>query len=229
MPLNKRTGNMFSFVTHTWNPISGICPHNCAYCYMKNMRKQYPKLNEPLHFNRSYLKDNLGENNYIFIGSSTDIFCKQVENDWLLHTFAKAIGYNNKYLLQTKNPIRYLKHLDDFIPSKFVFSTTIETNYFFPKIMNNCPAPYKRIMSMMALPKEYKRMVTIEPIIKFDLTELVAMVLSIHPEQVNIGADSDNNGLPEPTGKETKKLIETLEKYTTVEIKPNLKRILNDK
>ena len=55
------------------------------------------------------------------------------------------------------------------------------------------------------------------------------MVLSIHPEQVNIGADSDNNGLPEPTGKETKKLIETLEKYTTVEIKPNLKRILNDK
>jgi len=226
MPLNKATGNMFSFITHTWNPIQGICPHGCAYCYMINQRKHYPKLNVPLHFKKKYLKDNLGENNYIFIGSSTDIFAKQVENDWLLHTFCKAIGYRNKYLLQTKNPARYLKHLDDFIPAKFILSTTIETNYYFPKIMHNTPTPYARAYNMAALPKEYKRMVTIEPIMKFCLDELVAMVLSVNPEQINIGANTSNNELPEPSGREVQKLIETLEKYTKVLLKPNLSRIL---
>ena len=35
MGLNKQKGNMYAFVTHTWNPIRGKCPHDCSYCYMK--------------------------------------------------------------------------------------------------------------------------------------------------------------------------------------------------
>jgi DNA repair photolyase len=38
MPLNPSKGNMYPFVTHTWNPIRGKCPHDCSYCYMKNDR-----------------------------------------------------------------------------------------------------------------------------------------------------------------------------------------------
>src|SRR3990167_1900105 len=30
--LNKQKGNMYGFVTHTWNPIKGKCSHNCSYC-----------------------------------------------------------------------------------------------------------------------------------------------------------------------------------------------------
>jgi hypothetical protein len=52
------------------------------------------------------------------------------------------------------------------------------------------------------------------------------MVLSFNPEQVNIGANSGKILLPEPSGRETRKLIETLEKYTKVILKPNLLRIL---
>ena len=33
--LNKQKGNMYGFVTHTWNVIKGKCPHDCEYCYMK--------------------------------------------------------------------------------------------------------------------------------------------------------------------------------------------------
>ena len=33
LPLNVAKGNMYEFVTHTWNPIKGICPHGCKYCY----------------------------------------------------------------------------------------------------------------------------------------------------------------------------------------------------
>ena len=35
MALTKSRGNMYPFVTHTWNAIKGICFHDCPYCYMK--------------------------------------------------------------------------------------------------------------------------------------------------------------------------------------------------
>ena len=33
MALTKSRGNMYPFVTHTWNAIKGICFHDCPYCY----------------------------------------------------------------------------------------------------------------------------------------------------------------------------------------------------
>jgi len=222
--LNKVKGNMFGFITHTWNPIAGICPHKCTYCYMKKMRR-FPVHNVPLHYKSNYMKDNLGKNNFIFIGSSTDIFANEVKNDWLLNVFCKAISYNNTYLLQTKNPLRYLLHLDDLIPQKFILSTTIETDRYYTD-MGKTPPAKSRALAMKNLPKEYRRMVTIEPIMKFNLKTLVKLVLSFKPEQINIGADSGCNDLYAPTIGETIKLIETLKKETTVYIKPNLEKII---
>ena len=34
--LNVAKGNMYGFITHTWNPIKGHCYHQCSYCYMNN-------------------------------------------------------------------------------------------------------------------------------------------------------------------------------------------------
>jgi hypothetical protein len=34
-------GNMYAFVTHTGNPIKELCPHDCSYCYMKPIYKDY--------------------------------------------------------------------------------------------------------------------------------------------------------------------------------------------
>jgi len=223
MPLNKTKGNMFDFITHTWNPIKGACSYNCLYCYMKKWGEGRLKT---ARFVESEMKTNLGENNFIFIGSSIDIFGYNIDHRWLADIFCKAIGYKNNYLLQTKNPKRYINYLVDLIPSKFVLSTTIETNYHFPEIMNNSPDPYCRSLAMNNIPKDYRKMVTIEPIMKFDLSEMVAMVMSFDPEQINIGADTLKRGLPEPTAKEVLKLIEVLEKYKRIKIKPNLNRIL---
>jgi DNA repair photolyase len=39
MPLNRAKGNMFDFISHTWNPIKGACFHDCEYCYMKRCEK----------------------------------------------------------------------------------------------------------------------------------------------------------------------------------------------
>ncbi len=226
MSLNKAKGNMFDFITHTWNPIAGICPYDCAYCYMKKLRKQYPQLNAPLHYNKDYLQDNLGQGNFIFIGSSTDIFSHDVKNDWLLDVFCKANWYDNQYLLQTKNPLGYHAYFDDIDSRRFILSTTIESNNFFYKFMGNTEYPSSRALAMKNIFPEYRRMVTVEPIMDFDLTSFIKMLLSFGPEQINIGADTGNNNLPEPSAKKIMRLIKTLKKETKVVIKPNLKRII---
>ena len=66
MSLVKAQGNMYPFVSHTWNPIKGRCLHNCPYCYVKSSRaKRYYK--EDPYLSEKELKVNLGKNNYIFI------------------------------------------------------------------------------------------------------------------------------------------------------------------
>ncbi|KAA3831269.1 hypothetical protein F3F35_14090, partial [Bacteroides ovatus] len=62
MALNKSTGNMYAFVSHTYNPLKGECEHSCAYCFMR--RKL---LLPPLHLELKELKVNLGEGNFIFV------------------------------------------------------------------------------------------------------------------------------------------------------------------
>ena len=72
----------------------------------------------------------------------------------------------------------------------------------------------------------FTRYVTIEPIMDFDLELFVDMIREYEPEQVNIGADSGNNGLPEPSAEKIAMLIEELEKFTTIANKHNLSRIM---
>ena len=233
MGLNVSTGNMFDFVTHTWNPIKGACQHDCIYCYMKRWGEG--RLKAP-RFVKSELKTDLEDNNFIFIGSSIDIFAPDIPADWIIQLLCKTeIHDKNKYLLQTKNPMRYF----DFLPNKttidygnirpenFILSTTIETDVYMPEIMRNSPPPFYRAQKMAELPKEYKRMVTIEPIMKFNLPRLVAFITKFKPEQINIGADTMNKKLPEPSKMEILKLAETLGAISKkVYLKSNLKRIL---
>ena len=73
----------------------------------------------------------------------------------------------------------------------------------------------------------YKTMVTIEPIIDFDLNPFVKMIAKCKPEWVNIGADSKSHGLPEPSAQKVWKLIFALEDAgIEVKQKSNLKRLM---
>jgi len=61
----------------------------------------------------------------------------------------------------------------------------------------------------------------------FDLIQMVNLIIITKPEKVYIGADSKNHHLPEPSKDKVLALIEELEKFTIVEQKTNLSRILN--
>ena len=72
----------------------------------------------------------------------------------------------------------------------------------------------------------FKKYVTIEPIMDFDLPKFAQMIEMCNPVQVNIGADSGGHKLPEPPKEKVLGLISELEKFTKVVLKKNLNRIL---
>ena len=216
MALNKQTGNMYSFVTHTWNPIRGRCPHDCSYCYMK----AYPQ--PELHFANHEMKTNLGEGNFIFVGSSCDMWADEVPFEWLTLAVRNCYAYRkNKYLYQTKNPSRFseFEYPDDM---DVVFGTTIESNRY--STFSKAPSPLMRKQAIQGI--KLPKMVSIEPVMDFDIDILIDWVRQIAPEFVSIGADSKRHNLPEPTPDKVLALIEELSKITIVKVKDNLRRLM---
>jgi DNA repair photolyase len=217
MGLNPSKGNMYDFVTHTWNTVKGICPHGCAYCYMHRFNNQ-----KPVRFDAKELKTDLGEDNFIFVGSSCDLFAGSIPCHWTDNTLEHCRKFDNRYLFQSKNPRSMARC---FLPEGAVVCTTIETNRWYPKIMGTTPYPEDRAEGM-AIFDSFSRYVTIEPIIDFDIEPLIELIKRCEPEQVNIGADSGGNGLPEPDSGKILSLIEGLGKFTKIARKNNLARLL---
>jgi hypothetical protein len=93
--------------------------------------------------------------------------------------------------------------------------------------MGNTPTPWERAQEMNNIHQiGFKTMVTIEPILDFDIKELYQLVKMCKPFQVNIGADSCHHNLPEPPKEKIIELISELEKFTTVYKKNNLRRLM---
>jgi len=223
MALNKQKGNMYGFITHTWNTVKGKCPHDCSYCYMKAHGEQ-----KDLHFDEKELNTDLGGRNFIFVGSSCDMWAESVPDEWIAKTIEHCRKYqNNNYLFQTKNTARFVEFLEhDTFPLGTVLCTTIETNRNYPQ-MGTAPNTHERAIWLGSRElRTYAKMVTVEPVMDFDLFELSFLVRRTGAVQVNIGADSKGHGLPEPSYDKINNLIDTLPEWIRVIQKPNLKRIM---
>lgn len=221
MALNKVKGNMYDFITHTWNTVKGKCFHDCHYCYMKRFRNQ-----PELHFDEKELKTDLGEMNYIFVGSSCDMWHPLNKESWIVDTLDHCNQFANRYLFQSKDPSGFYTW-KDYIPASSILCVTLETNRIYPQ-MGKTPSLHERSL-IMSMNKNFNKMVTVEPIFDFDLDIFVDLIKQCNPNvQVNIGADSGAHKLPEPEPEKIRELIKELEKFTTVKLKSNLKRLLPD-
>lgn len=210
---------MYPWLTHTWNPIRGKCPHSCVYCSIEDMARRFKKPQLPIRLDETELKTNLGEGNYIFVGSSTDMFAKEVPSDWIYKVLEYCKDFDNKYLFQSKNPERFQEFIHSF-PKNTILGTTLETNR--DEKISKAPSPYLRKQFMVL---EYDTMVSIEPVIDFDLDVMIKWIKEINPEFVSIGADSKGHGLPEPSWKKVQELIKGLKGFTEIKIKDNLERL----
>ena len=212
--LNESKGNMYEFVTHTWNTVKGECYHDCSYCYMK----RWGKLN-PVRFDEKELKTDLGTGNFIFVGSSCDMWAQDIPQEWILKTLEHCGKFDNQYLFQTKNPA-YIRRI---LPPGSSVCITLETNRHYPEIMRNSPTPIERVQQARFI--RHPLYLTIEPILDFDIEYFVGMIMECEPIQVNIGADSGHHKMPEPSKEKILELIEELQKFTTIHRKTNLSRI----
>ncbi len=214
--MNKQKGDMYNFCTHTWNPIRGVCDFGCSYCYMR--RFDLPAL----RLDVKSMKEDLGKDNFIFVGSGTDMWCPGVPDVWIREVMRKCRKFpGNEYLFQTKDPKRMTNWIFGF---PRYLGTTIETNR--KNDISKAPDVESRAFGMNELKGLGERtMVTIEPIMDFDLTEMVDLVRLCQPSWVNIGADSKGSGLPEPEPEKIEQLIDELGTFTDVKIKKNLSRL----
>lgn len=218
MGLNISKGNMYEFITHTWNTVKGECLHNCTYCYMK----RFGKLNS-VRFDEKELQTNLGEGKFIFVGTSCDMWADNIPNEWIFKTLVHCNKFNyNNYFFQTKNPANIRRIL----PANSSVCVTIETNRHYPKIMNNCPTPQQRVEQIKYI--RHPLYITIEPLLDFDLAEFVEMLKECNPIQVNVGADTGKNNLPEPSKEKVINLVDELKKFTIIHNKRNLNRIIEN-
>jgi protein gp37 len=176
---------------------------------------------KPLRLDEREMKTDLGSDNFIFVGSSCDMFADDVPDKWIERVLFYTHDFpDNKYLFQSKNPERFLEYDHAFSD---MLGTTMESNRVYP-CMGNAPPPEDRAAAMDRLAQE--TFVTIEPILDFDFDKFVGIIGSANPECIFIGADSGNNRLPEPPKEKVLKLIAELEKFTKVGLKKNLGRLL---
>lgn len=212
---------MYEFVTHTWNTIKGRCSHDCVYCYMKIF-----KLN-PVRIDMSEFKTDLGEYNHIFVGSSCDMFNPSIPTHWIQKTLQHCMKFEkNRYLFQSKNPARFHQFMT--YPKEVIFCTTIETNRVLKdRFISAAPPVEKRVAAIRTLPPRYTKMLTIEPIMDFDLDKMVELIRHSKATHINIGADSKGHGLPEPRPEKIIALMNYLKNANfRVTGKENLNRIL---
>jgi hypothetical protein len=125
--------------------------------------------------------------------------------------------------LQSKNPKRFLEFINHPIMERVVFCTTIETNRFYPEIMNNAPKIGERVEAMEEIASlERSTMVTAEPLMQFDHEEMASFIRKCKPKLVNIGRNSCRRiVLPEPTQEEVQQLIAELKSFAKVNVKDN--------
>jgi len=230
----KSNGNMYEWITHTANPLTGECVHKCSYCYVNKLKHAKPAIKAKYSgiptISENGMKQISGKNKTIFVVDMGDLFADHVDIEIIRTILKKCASKNeNTYLFQTKN-IQRVSNSKDIIKMLYqiksvILSTTIESNIRY-KQMGNSPELLSRIKAIKFLEQYFATQITIEPIMDFNLGFFTKMLKDANVSQINIGADSGKNNLVEPDKDKILELISELEKFTIIKRKSNLNRLL---
>jgi protein gp37 len=112
--LNK---TKIDWADYTWNPIKGLCPEACWYCYARAMYRRF-KLDERLEFHvtRGEIAkmDRLPDLSRIFICSTMEIFHPSVKVLWRDRIFQTIEMFpKHTFIILTKRPERIDRPMPD--------------------------------------------------------------------------------------------------------------------
>ncbi len=222
--------------TKTWNPFKG-CLFDCVYCqpsFKQQAKRQKHNCTDCYNYVPHYHPGRLNKIPVaptIFVCGNSDLsFCRP---DYMLEII-EAIKKHNKrkpgktYFFQSKRPEYFKPFLSD-LPTNAIILTTLETNRDkgYHQI-SKAPIPTVRYNQFENL--DYPRkVVTIEPVLDFDLDVFVDWLKIINPEYVWLGYNSwpKQVQMPEPDEEKMVKLIIEL-KENNIPIKAKDLRNLNN-
>ncbi len=96
---------------YTINPVKGLCPMACPYCYARRMYKRF-KRNPEIRFDESWIPDlaNLKKPSRIFVGSTIELFGDWIKYWWLKTVFDFVLLYpQHTFIFLTKQPQNLIK------------------------------------------------------------------------------------------------------------------------
>jgi hypothetical protein len=221
--------------TKTWNPFLG-CEYNCVYCkpsFQATIARftrlsgrdcdaclQYQPHEHPERLTR------IPSARIIFVFGDGDItFARPEFVGFTIQKIKECLlqGARKTFYFQSKNPTCFKQYLDDLRPiqENVVLLTTLETNRDegYEKI-SKAPPPSERFADFAALDWS-RKIVTVEPVMKFDLDEFVSHILIATPEAVYLGYNSRplKVQLPEPPQEKFWALQQALSEFTEVRLK----------
>lgn len=96
----------------TINPVKGLCPMACSYCYARRMYKRF-HWNPEVRYDPNVMLDTSNINNpsKIFVGSTMELFGDWVKPEWLKSIFdwVKTDVGIHTYIFLTKQPHNLVK------------------------------------------------------------------------------------------------------------------------
>ena len=203
--MDQKKNNMYKLSVSQWSPFAG-CKHDCIYCKSSFQRqlKRWAKKNcsgcyefGP-HAHDERLEQSLPNTKhmqFIFTCSSGDIACCD-DIAYLERIIDRIRQERNKtFLIQSKDPKTFNRTV---FPKNDVLGTTLETNRDeLCERVSKAPKPSQRYKDFLEVAHDLK-MLTIEPVMDFDLDVMVDWAENINPCMVWLGYDSGKNHLPEP-------------------------------
>ncbi len=215
------------------------CTMQCSYCNVRSLVEKrlkdapkYARGMEPGLAERE-LSKGFKPGEWVFVGYMGDVACQPDRNVDLVMERIRNMPEVNFYF-QSKSPQIFVDWITRsggaFPPPNVTFGTTLETNRQTGAV-SKAPPPIARFEAMVILRNMgWRLMVSVEPVMDFDLTTLAFWLLYLEPDYIFLGADNYNNGLPEPSSDKLRSLISAIKSLpnpgTTLIQKPGLERLL---
>jgi len=222
--LVEQRGPMYKESIKPWNPFVG-CEHDCVYCessFKRQMKRRKRHCTDCYNFKPHFHPERLSRSlprtegdDFIFCCDMGDVaFC---EPEWMEQILARIKELlDRQFLIQSKNPNVFSRYR---FPENVLLGVTLETNRDdLYEGISSAPLPSQRYEAMLKL-QHPRKIVTVEPVLDFDVEIMEKWIRDIRPEVCYVGYDSKKNYLPEPELNKVKTLMRRLGQITNVKAK----------
>ena len=233
---------MFGFVTHTVNPIAGgwaeiinpdtlktveikACAYDCVYCWAKaminrNMKTFANKYTGEYRVHKKALRK-YPPGSIVFVQTMTDIGYRGIPRKVIEEVLEWTCTQPEvTWLFLTKSDTFYDEYIDQ-LPPNMITGFTIETNRNIPYLTSKAPSTTKRLSAAKRIKRamkgrtqsNFKLFICIEPIMDFDYTAFLLILVNLKPHLIAIGYDNYKNNLPEPDSEKIYRFIFALKAH----------------